>query len=74
MQVAALVPQCPSICTEEGLSNICMKWRALGLSSALDNLQQYIDKDIAAQHAWLSHHVTNSVPEDVRQTLIQYFS
>jgi len=45
MQVAVLVPQCPSICTEEGLSSICMKWRALGLSSALDNLLQYIESD-----------------------------
>ena len=47
MQVAVLVPQCPSICTEEGLSSVCMKWRALGLSSALDNLLQYIDEDSA---------------------------
>ena len=44
MQVAALIPEGPSICTEEVLSNICLTWR---LSSALDKLQQVIDEDSA---------------------------
>lgn len=72
--MAVLVPESHSICTEGGLSNICMKWTALGLSSSFNNLKQYIDEESAVQQAWLSQHVTNSVSEDVRQRLLQYYS